>query len=166
MSLMFATRSRQPEICLPDVVISRSSITWITSGGTMHVQWVAMPALRTGSWTVLGAGDVPVEPVERFLAYLTDIERSPNTVKAYAHDLKDYWMFLAHRGLDWREVRLEDIGEFVAWLRLPPAGRDGAVAVLPSAGPHVGVATINRKLAALAAFISIRCGMAWMSGSC
>jgi site-specific recombinase XerD len=101
---------------------------------------------------VLGAGDVPVEPVERFLAYLTDIERSPNTVKAYAHDLKDYWMFLAHRGLDWREVRLEDIGEFVAWLRLPPAGRDGAVAVLPSAGPHVGVATINRKLAALAAF--------------
>jgi site-specific recombinase XerD len=152
MSLMFATRSRQPEICLPDVVISRSSITWITSGGTMHVQWVAMPALRTGSWTVLGAGDVPVEPVERFLACLTDIERSPNTVKAYAHDLKDYWMFLAHRGLDWREVRLEDIGEFVAWLRLPPAGRDGAVAVLPSAGPHVGVATINRKLAALAAF--------------
>jgi integrase/recombinase XerC len=29
-------------------------------------------------------------PVERFLAYLTDIERSPNTVKAYAHDLKDW----------------------------------------------------------------------------
>ena len=118
----------------------------------MHVQRVAMPALRAGSWTVLGDGDVPVEPVERFLAYLTDIERSPNTVKAYAHDLKDYWVFLAHRGLDWREVRLEDIGEYVAWLRLPPAGRDGAVAVLPSAGPHVGAATINRKLAALAAF--------------
>jgi integrase/recombinase XerD len=61
-------------------------------------------------------------------------------------------VFLAHRGLDWREVRLEDIGEFVAWLRLPAAGRDGAVAVLPSAGSHVGAATGNRKLAALAAF--------------
>ena len=36
-----------------------------------------------------GAGDddVPVVPVERFLAYLTGIGRSPNTVKAYAHDL-------------------------------------------------------------------------------
>jgi site-specific recombinase XerD len=93
-----------------------------------------------------------VELVERFLAYLTDIERSPNTVKAYAHDLKDYWVFLAHRGLDWREVRLEDIGEFVAWLRLPPAGRGGAVVVLPSVESHVGPATINRKLSALAAF--------------
>src|SRR5215471_19211437 len=118
----------------------------------MHVQRVAMPAWRAGSWTVLGDDGVPVEPVERFLAYLTDIERSPNTVKAYAHDLKDYWVFLAHRGLDWREVRLEDIGEYVAWLRLPPAGRDGAVAVLPSAGSHVGATTINRKLSALAAF--------------
>ena len=68
---------------------------------------------------------MPVEPIERYLAYLTDIERSPNTVKAYAHDLKDWFVFLDSRGLDWREVRLEDLGEFVAWLRLPPAGRDG-----------------------------------------
>ena len=149
---MFGTGVFAARIWVVEVVISRLSITWITFGGAMHVQRVAMPASRTGSWTVLGHGDVPVEPVERFLAYLSDIERSPNTVKAYAHDLKDYWVFLAHRGLDWREVRLEDIGEFVAWLRLPPAARDGAVAVLPSAGSHVGAATINRKLAALAAF--------------
>lgn len=116
------------------------------------MQRVAMPASREPSWTVLGQDDVPVEPIERYLAYLTDIERSPNTVKAYAHDLKDYWVFLGHRGLDWREVRLEDIGEYVAWLRLPPGGRDGAVAVLPSVQPHVAASTINRKLSALAAF--------------
>ena len=78
----------------------------------------------------------PVEPIERYLAYLTDIERSPNTVKAYAHDLKDWFVFLAVRGLDWREVRLEDLGEFVAWLRLPPPARDGRVAMLPSAEHH------------------------------
>jgi site-specific recombinase XerD len=118
----------------------------------MLVQRVAMPASPVESWTVLGDDGVPVEPVERYLAYLTGIERSPNTVKAYAHDLKDYWVFLACRGLDWREVRLEDIGEFVAWLRLPPAGRDGQVAVLPSAQPHVGASSLNRKLAALSAF--------------
>jgi integrase/recombinase XerD len=118
----------------------------------MHVQRVAMPASGSESWTVLGDGGLPVEPVERYLAYLTDIERSPNTVKAYAHDLKDFWVFLAGRCLDWREVRLEDIGEFVAWLRLPPAGRGGEVAVLPSVGPHVSASTVNRKLAALSAF--------------
>jgi site-specific recombinase XerD len=104
------------------------------------------------SWTVLGEDDRPVEPIERFLAFLSGIERSPNTVKAYAHDLKDYFVFLRQRGLDWREVRLEDVGEFVAWLRLPAAGRAGRVAVLPSVEPHVGAATINRKLSAVSSF--------------
>jgi integrase/recombinase XerD len=118
----------------------------------MHVQRVTLPTSRVESWTVLGDDDIPIEPVERYLAYLSDIERSPNTVKAYAHDLKDYWVFLAFRGLDWREVRLEDIGEYVAWLRLPPAARDGKVTVLPSVEAHVGASTVNRKLSALAAF--------------
>ena len=68
---------------------------------------------------------MPVVPVDRFLAYLTEIGRSPNTVKAYAHDLKDFFEFLSCRGLDWREVCLEDIGGFIEWLRLPPPGRAG-----------------------------------------
>jgi hypothetical protein len=137
---------------LVDMVISSSVQHVDDVEEQMHVQRVAIPASRVESWTVLGDDDVPIDPIERYLAYLTDIERSPNTVKAYAHDLKDYWVFLTHRGPDWREVRLEDIGEYVAWLRLPPAGRDGAVAVLPSVEAHVGASTINRKLSALVAF--------------
>ena len=118
----------------------------------MLVHPVAVPGSGTRSWTVLGDDDVPVVPVDRFLAYLTDIGRSPNTVKAYAHDLKDYWCFFGFRGLDWREARLEDIGEFVAWLQLPPAGRSGEVAVLPSVTAEVTASTVNRKLAAVSAF--------------
>ena len=118
----------------------------------MLVHPVAVPGSGTRSWTVLGDDDVPVVPVDRFLAYLTDIGRSPNTVKAYAHDLKDYWEFLGFRSLDWREARLEDIGEFVAWLQLPPAGRSGEVAVLPSVTAEVTASTVNRKLAAVSAF--------------
>ena len=118
----------------------------------MLVQRVLSPASSLESWTVLGADDLPVAAIERYLAYLTDIERSPNTVKAYAHDLKDYFTFLDGCGRDWREVRLEDIGEFVAWLRLPPTGRDGRVAILPSVEHHVSASTVNRKLSALSAF--------------
>jgi integrase/recombinase XerD len=118
----------------------------------MRVQRVVPPGSLVESWTVLGDDDIPVEPVERYLAYLSAIERSPNTVRAYAFDLKDYFVFLGYRGLDWREVRLEDLGDYVAWLALPPCGRAGQVAVLPSAGPQVGAATVNRKLSALAAF--------------
>ena len=118
----------------------------------MLVQRVLMPDTGVESWTVLD-GDGPLEPVERWLAYLTDIERSPNTVKAYAHDLKDWFTFLKLRGgLDWREVRLEDLGEFIAWLRLPPAVRDGQVAVLPLVEHHCTETSVNRKLSALSSF--------------
>lgn len=66
----------------------------------MRVQRVLMPGSRFESWTVLGDDHVPVEPVERFLGYLSSIEQSPNTVKAYAHDLKDWFTFLAGRDRD------------------------------------------------------------------
>ncbi|MGH3191541.1 MAG: hypothetical protein ACRDOL_30715 [Streptosporangiaceae bacterium] len=38
---------------------------------TMLVHPVAVPGSGTRSWTVLGDDDVPVVPVDRFLAYLT-----------------------------------------------------------------------------------------------
>ena len=115
----------------------------------MQVARVISPVSSRESWTVLGDDDAPVAPVERYLAYLTDIERSPNTVKAYAHDLKDWFVFLADRGLDWRAVRLDDVGEFVAWLRLPLQARDGRVAVLPSVPHHCTESTVNQKLSAV-----------------
>jgi site-specific recombinase XerD len=118
----------------------------------VFVQRVVMPGSWRESWTVLEGDGVPVGPVERYLSYLTDIERSPNTVKAYAHDLKDWFVFLACRAVDWREVRLEDVGEFVAWRRLPPAARAGRVAVLPTVEHHCTESTVNRKLSAVSAF--------------
>lgn len=41
----------------------------------MLVQRVAPPGSRVESWTVLGEDDRPVEPIERYLSYLTAIER-------------------------------------------------------------------------------------------
>ena len=45
----------------------------------MQVARVISPVSSRESWTVLGEDDAPVAPVERYLAYLSDIERSPNT---------------------------------------------------------------------------------------
>ena len=118
----------------------------------MRVQRLVMPGSGVESWTLLGDDHLPVEPVERFLAYLGAIERSPNTVKAYAHDLKDWFVFLGGRGVDWAAVTLEDVAAFAGWLRLPPAGRAGQVAVLPSAETYCSAASVNRKLAALTSF--------------
>jgi integrase/recombinase XerD len=57
----------------------------------MRGQRVLMPHSGAEPWTVLGDDDAPVAPAERWLAYLTSIERSPNTVKGYANDLKDWF---------------------------------------------------------------------------
>ena len=114
----------------------------------MFVARVVVSGSRRESWTVLGDDGAVVEPAERFLSFLTDSGRSPNTVKAYAHALRDWFEFLAGRGLDWTAVEVEDVAAFVAWLRLPPVARGAAVAVLP-VGEHCAGSTINRKLAAV-----------------
>jgi integrase/recombinase XerD len=94
----------------------------------------------------------PVGPVDRFLAFLSSAEKSPNTVKSYAHDLRDWFCYLSGRDVAWDEVTLEDVGSFVAWLRLPPQGRDGTVVVLTALAHRCGASTVNRKLAAVASF--------------
>ncbi|MEU4332834.1 site-specific integrase [Nonomuraea dietziae] len=109
----------------------------------MRVQRVLMPGTEAESWTLLGDDHVPVEPVERFLAYLASIEKSPNTLKAYAHDLKDWFTYLAGHRLDWKAVTVEDVAGFVAWLRLPPEGRDGKVAILPTVEHHCSAASVR-----------------------
>src|SRR6266540_2670936 len=118
----------------------------------MRVQRVLMPDSGRESWTLLGDDLAPVEPVERFLAFLASVEKSPNTVKAYAHDLKDWWAYLSRHGRGWQSVTLEDVAGFVAWLRLPPEARDGRVQVLPTVEHHCSEASVNRKLAALTSF--------------
>src|ERR1700758_5135500 len=115
----------------------------------VRVQRVVMPS-GVESATVLRGGSV-VEPIERFLAHLTAVERSPNTVKAYAHDLRDFFEYLRLRDLGWAGVSLEDLGRFVAWLRLPCEARDSdRVSALPWVEGSVSAATVNRKLSALA----------------
>jgi hypothetical protein len=114
----------------------------------MRVQRVVMPGSGRESWTLLGDDLRPVAPVERFLAYLAASEKSPNTVKAYAHDLKDWWAYLGGHRLDWQSVTLEDVAGFVAWLRLPPEamrrqGGDGSMEATAAgrspSGPKLGL---------------------------
>ncbi len=120
----------------------------------MRVQRVLMPGSEAESWTLLGDDQIPVEPTERFLGYLASIEKSPNTVKAYVHDLKDWFTYLTLHGLDWQVVTVEDVAGFVAWLRLPPAGRDGKVAVLPTVASHCTAASRCRPCSSTPASIN------------
>lgn len=103
-------------------------------------------------WTVCN-GDGAIVPVDQFLSSLTSQDLTPNTVKAYAHDLKDWFSYLEGQGLDWREVRLEDISEFTTWLRVPPKDRDNYLTNAQANKP-CSPSTINRKLTAISRFYS------------
>ncbi|WP_206062207.1 tyrosine-type recombinase/integrase [Nonomuraea basaltis] len=83
----------------------------------MLVQRVVSPVTRQESWTVLGDDDVPVRPIERYLSYLTDIERSPNTVKAYAMDLLRWLRFLSAVGVSWEQATPVEGRDFSLWIR-------------------------------------------------
>ncbi len=98
---------------------------------------------------MLGEDSVPLQPVERFLAYLASIEPSPNTIEAYAHDLKDWFSFLFGQRLDWQAVTVEDVAGFVGWLRLPPAARHGQVAGAADRQPVLRWREREPQLAAL-----------------
>lgn len=117
-------------------------------GDGFVVRRVVMPVSGTASWTVVGPDHLPVGPVERYLAWLVDIERSPNTVRAYAHDLKLYWSFLAAKGLSWDEPSVESLGEFTAWMRSPAEN----VVVLVNGDARRGRRTVNRALTAVVGF--------------
>ena len=114
----------------------------------MLVQRVLMPGSGRESWTLLGDDGEVVEPAERYLAYLAAIERSPNTVRAYAVSLKLWFEFLQHTAVSWDQAGVEDVARFVAWLRAPA----GNVIVLADGSGVRGPATVNRYLAGVFGF--------------
>ena len=88
------------------------------AGRPFEVRRVSMPASGAESWTLIAPDRRPVQAADEFLAWLTNSERSPNTVEAYARDLKLFWSFLGARGLEWDAVTVADLGEFTAWAPL------------------------------------------------
>lgn len=85
----------------------------------MKVQRVRIPNSEKVTWIVLGDDYLPIEPIRQYLSYLESIERSPNTIRSYAHHLSLYWEFLLSFNLDWTQISVVELAEFMAWLRSP-----------------------------------------------
>ncbi len=68
-------------------------------------------------WLVLDEDYQVVEPIQRYLTFLSGT-KSPNTLETYGYGLKAWWEFLQTKNLDWKEVQLTDLEDFVYWLRV------------------------------------------------
>lgn len=114
----------------------------------MKVQRVQLPDQHRVTWLVIGDDYLPIHPIQHYLAYLENIERSPHTIRAYAHHLCLYWHYLQETRLDWTAVGLSELAEFVAWLRQPLSN----IISLQEQEAKRSETTINAILAAVCMF--------------
>ncbi|HAT1659549.1 TPA: tyrosine-type recombinase/integrase [Legionella pneumophila] len=59
----------------------------------------------------------PIKYITEFIKYLRNVDKSPCTIKGYAHSLKLYWEFLAAHEIDWTAINIGILAQFVGWLR-------------------------------------------------
>jgi integrase/recombinase XerD len=100
------------------------------------------------------AGD-EVSSVTRFLSHLADSGYSPNTLCAYAYDLRHLVSFLDQRGMTWSEFGPSIALEFLAYLRRVPSRRPAQrldLTVATGEGRLLSAATVARMLAATSSF--------------
>lgn len=84
----------------------------------MRVQEVILKDNNKRYMLIVGNG-LPVIPVLKYLKYLDNTGKSRNTQKTYCYALKKYFAYLKETNKDHNNIRLEDLVEFVGWLRSP-----------------------------------------------
>lgn len=104
---------------------------------------------------LVDASDRPVVEVDAFLRLLAVRAYSPNTVRAYAHDLQKLYLFCEECGIGAGEFTPARAVEFLEWLRLASSRRRAQrleLGVVANQGRLLSAKTCNRVLAAVSSF--------------
>ncbi len=107
------------------------------------------------TWTVVSESLSVVEPVEQYLEFGRQNGFAPNTIKAYARGLAQWWSFLEKTSKSWDAVQIRDFGSFLAAVRhndLEP----NALLLRPQ--PAVAENTVRLRLHAVLAFYRYQAG--------
>lgn len=60
---------------------------------------------------------LPIIPVAKYLKYIDNCERSCNTQRTYCYALKLYFEYLEEIDVDYRNVNINILSDFIGWLR-------------------------------------------------
>jgi integrase/recombinase XerD len=121
----------------------------------MRVVRVADPGVDEPAVQLVDGNGQVVEDVSAFLRVLTVRRFSPNTVRAYAHDLQKLMLFLDERGLTLQDFTPARAVDFLATLRHKPSNRRAQrldLAATVDGGRLLSARTCNRILAAVSSF--------------
>lgn len=70
-------------------------------------------------YMLIDCNGFPVLPVLKYIKYLDVTGKSSNTQKTYCYALKHYFTYLGESNKDYENIKLEDLVEFIVWLRSP-----------------------------------------------
>lgn len=88
-------------------------------GEVMKVQKVIVEEKPYPLYILLDKNFEVVEPVKRFIKYLDNTGKVPNTIKTYCYHLKLFYEFMRQGGIRLEDLQFEDLANFVGWLRNP-----------------------------------------------
>jgi integrase/recombinase XerD len=145
-------RTFQPPFCYVVNYLSLLRCESIDSKGSREVMRVVEIETqdRQRRYVVIDDEGMLVEPIVRYLKYFDRIGAARNTLHSYAAVLKQYWEYLSQQQLDWQQITLDDLAQFVLWLKLPT----GSLRILPAQPVPQARSnrTINHALAVLSSF--------------
>ena len=84
----------------------------------MRVETVVTPNNKTRYILLDDAGD-PVEPALKYLKYKDNTGAARNTLRAYCYHLKLFFEYLEQVQLNYRDIGLDEMAEFMRWLQNP-----------------------------------------------
>lgn len=117
----------------------------------MRVQKARLPSTGQLVWFVLDRTYKPVKPIQSYISYLASLNRASGTLRTYAHNLKLYWDYLDKYSIDWKEINLEQLSNFIHWLRRP--GYDPKIVSIETKTAQRQESTINNILSTVCQFI-------------
>ena len=85
----------------------------------MKVQKVVVEEKSYPLYILLDKNFEVIEPVKRFIKYLDNTGKAPNTIKTYCYHLKLFYEFMSQSRIGLEDLKFEEMSNFVGWLRNP-----------------------------------------------
>ena len=115
----------------------------------MQVKKIKINNQSQDFWIVIGSDYFPIEQISLYLKYLHSTGKSPNTIRAYAYHLKEFWLFLDNSQLEWDDIGLVEMSQFINWLKI---GHTGNVIPFSKTTSLRSEKTINTIVTAVSSF--------------
>lgn len=117
----------------------------------MKVQKIIMDTKPYPLYLLLDKEFEIVEPVMKFIKYLDNTGKSPNTIKTYCYHLKHLYEYMWQKGITLNDLKFEEFATFIGWLR-NPSGNYHVLQLQPKEAKREET-TINAILNAAVSFL-------------